>query len=71
MILWIRTKEFLEKKEKNQGIKIFQQELTKSINREDGIYKSPKVKVFELPDSKRVFNKDANVTHKYYILNIK
>jgi len=56
-----RTKEIMEKREKNKGIKIFKEELKKSIYREDGIYKSPKVKVFELPDSKRVFNKDADV----------
>ena len=51
----------MEKRQKNQGLKIFKDELNTNINRENGVYKSPRVKVFDLPDSKRVFNKDSNV----------
>ena len=50
----------ISKREQSKGKKVFQKELNKKITRDEGVYKSPTRKVFEILDTKRVFNEYSN-----------
>ena len=47
----------ISKREQSKGKKVFVNEYSKKLVRDEGNYKSPTRKLFETVDTKRIFNK--------------